>query len=232
MSFNITLQGKTFTIIHRTNKRIKRVGLILENSNEIIVKTPLKFKAHLLKDIVYQYEDWIIRNINKVKAKNQFDFILGNNIPFMGQNCKLILLKDDNIHNVKVIYQDEIFYFYHNPSIYKYEDFFEALKLFYKKISKQYLDPLFDKWCFKTDLKPNKISYRYARKRWGSCSYHNNISINYMLLQFPIRAIEYVVLHELCHIKEKNHSKKFYNLVWKYMNDYKIQEEILKNRFF
>lgn len=228
----INLKGNNFTIVHRTNKKVKRIGILLENKDEIIVRTPLKFKAHLLKQVVYENEDWILRSIKKVAHKTQFDFVMGSTIPFMGKNCTLELIKDEKIKNVKVIYKDDSFYFYHNPEIYKYEDFLEGLKKFYKKVSKQYIDPIFDEWCFKTKLNPNNISYRYAQKRWGSCSYINNISINYMLLQFPIRTIEYVVLHELCHIEEKNHSKRFYNLVSLYMEDYKMQEEILKTKNF
>ena len=228
----VNLKGKEFTIVHRTNKKVKRVGILLENKDEIIVRTPLKFKAHFLKEVVYEHQDWILRAINKVKAKTLFDFKMGSTIPFMGKDCILKLVADENIKNVKVVFKDDIFYFYHNPSIYKYEDFLEALKKFYKKVSKKYIDPIFDEWCFRTKLNPNKISYRYATKRWGSCSYINNISINYMLLQFPLRAIEYVVLHELCHIEEKNHSKRFYNLLSLYMSDYKMQEEILKNKNF
>jgi predicted metal-dependent hydrolase len=75
---------------------------------------------------------------------------------------------------------------------------------------------------------PQKITYRKAKRRWGSCSHSNNILINYMLLQFSIDAIEYVVLHELCHIQEKNHSKRFWNLLSKYMPDYKQKEEIFR----
>jgi len=228
----INLDGKNFEVIHRTNKKIKRVGILLENSNEIIVKTPLKFKAHLLKEIIYSHKDWILRAINKVKAKTQFDFKLGSTIPFMGVDYKLELISDEKIKNVKVEFKDEIFYFRHNPDIQEYEFFIDALKKFYKKVSKQYLDPIFDEWCFRTKLMPNKISYRFAKKRWGSCSWENNISLNYMLLQFPKDAISYVVLHELCHIEEKNHSKRFYNLVSLYMNDYKMQEEILKSKVF
>jgi predicted metal-dependent hydrolase len=228
----INLQNHHFTVIHRTNKKIKRIGIVLENQNEIIVKTPLKFKNHLLKEIIYEHEDWILRSINKVQVKTQFDFVMGKTIPFMGQDYELKLIKDDKIKTVKVVYKDEVFCFYHNPTIYKYEYFLDGLKFFYKKVAKNYIDPIFDEWCFKTKLMPNNITYRFAKKRWGSCSYINNISINYMLLQFPIRAIEYVVLHELCHIKEKNHSKKFYNLVSLYMADYKKQEEILKIKNF
>ena len=86
--------------------------------------------------------------------------------------------------------------------------------------------------CFLTKLHPEKITYRYAKRQWGSCSYKNDISINYMLLQFPINTIRYVVLHELCHIEEKNHSARFYNLVSLYMSDYKKEEERLKHKSF
>jgi len=224
----IFLDNFKFTLIHRTNKRIKRVSLSLENNSEIIVKTPLKFKSHKIKEIVLSHKDWILRTINKLPAKNKFDFIYGGVIPFLGEKYPLKLIPDENIKNVKVEFKDNVFYFYHNPTINEYQDFLNGLKKFYKKVACKYIDPLFDKWCFITKLYPEQITYRYAKKRWGSCSYKNNISINYMLLQFPVEAIEYVVLHELCHIKEKNHSKRFYNLLSLYMNDYKTREEILK----
>jgi len=91
---------------------------------------------------------------------------------------------------------------------------------------------MFDEWTYKTQLFPNKIGYRYAKGRWGSCSHINNISINYKLLQFEKKAIEYVVIHELCHIQEKNHSSKFWDLVSFYMPDYKKVESTLKSKLF
>jgi predicted metal-dependent hydrolase len=103
---------------------------------------------------------------------------------------------------------------------------------FYKLHAKKVISPLFQKWEHITSLYPAKVGYRVAKRRWGSCSHINNISINYMLLQFSIDAIEYVVLHELCHIQEKNHSKKFWNLVSLYMPNYKQKEQILKNKMF
>lgn len=224
----IFLDNYKFTLIHRTNKRIKRVSLALENQNEIIVKTPLKFKSHNLKEIVFEHKDWILRTIKKIPIKNKFNFVCGGQIPFMGEQYPLKLIPDKNIQNIKVEFKDNIFYFYHNPTIKKYQDFLDGLKKFYKKVAQKCIDPIFDEWCFKTKLYPQNITYRYARQRWGSCSYVNNISINYMLLQFPKEAIEYVILHELCHIKEKNHSKRFYNLLSLYMSDYKKRENMLK----
>lgn len=228
----VILDNQKFEIIHRTNKRIKHVGIALENKDEIIVKTPLKFKVHNIRDIVINNKDWILKVINKVPSKNMFDFVCGGVIPFMGCEYPLEVISNEKIKNVKFDFNGEKFICKHHPNVKEYEDFFEGLKRFYKKVASKYIDPIFDEVCFKTKLYPKNITYRYAKRRWGSCNYKNDISINYMLLQFPKKVIEYVVLHELCHIEEKNHSKRFYNLVSLYMDDYKVQENLLKNKKF
>lgn len=73
----------------------------------------------------------------------------------------------------------------------------------------------------KTGLKPNKITIKQIKYAWGSCSSKKNITINLELIKYSEQAIKYVILHELCHIKHMNHSKEFWNLVEKYMPDYK-----------
>jgi predicted metal-dependent hydrolase len=229
------LDDVVLNVIHRSDKRIKKISLSLENKDEIIIKTPLKFKANQIRDIVMQHKDWILKAINRVPVKNKFDFICGGEIPFIGEKYPLELISDDSVVGVKVVFKNEIFYFYHNPNLpqeSEYEMFVDALKKFYKKVAVKYIDPIFDEMCFLTKLHPENITYRYAKRQWGSCSYKNDISINYMLLQFPLNAIRYVVLHELCHIEEKNHSARFYNLVSLYMSDYKQEEEKLKQKNF
>jgi len=232
MSQQITLDNHTFTLIHRTNKKIKRIGLVLENKNEIIVKTPLKFKSHMIKEIVYEYKDWILRSIQKVPSKNSFDFKSGGVVPFLGKNHSMNLVENEKMKNVRFSLDDEVFTVEYNDSCNTYEDFVEGLKLFYKFNAQKIIDPLFDEWTYKMQLFPNKIGYRYAKGRWGSCNHINNISINYKLLQFEKKAIEYVVIHELAHIQEKNHSKKFWDIVALYMPDYKTVESTLKSKLF
>lgn len=81
----------------------------------------------------------------------------------------------------------------------------------------------------KTGLKPNKIRIRNIKYAWGSCSTNKNITINLKLIDKSDEEIEYVVLHELCHIKYMNHSEKFWALVEKYMPNYKEIRKKLKN---
>ena len=103
-----------------------------------------------------------------------------------------------------------------------------------KETKKQEKKPLYTKEDFKrivekhanelikqTGLVPNKITIRQVKYAWGSCSSKKNITINLELIKYSEQAIRYVILHEFCHIKYMNHSKYFWNLVEKYMPDYK-----------
>lgn len=72
-----------------------------------------------------------------------------------------------------------------------------------------------------TGLIPNKIRIRQIKYAWGTCSINKNITINAHLIKYSEKAIRYVILHELCHLEHMNHSKKFWNLVQKYMPEYK-----------
>lgn len=103
-----------------------------------------------------------------------------------------------------------------------------------KETKKQEKKPLYTKEKFKeiveknanelvkqTGLVPNKITIKKIKYAWGSCSNKKNITINLELIKYSEQAIRYVILHEFCHIKYMNHSKDFWNLVEKYMPDYK-----------
>lgn len=77
-------------------------------------------------------------------------------------------------------------------------------------------------------LEPSYVKITAAQKRYGSCNSKNGICYSYRLMAYPEKAIDYVVVHELAHIKHKNHGKEFYALIEKYLPDYKERERILK----
>lgn len=79
-----------------------------------------------------------------------------------------------------------------------------------------------------TGLRPTGIKITGARTRFGSCSGKNSICFSYYLMQYPDECIDYVVLHEIAHIKHHNHSKNFYSFIEKYMPDYRVRAEKLK----
>ena len=80
------------------------------------------------------------------------------------------------------------------------------------------------------NLKPSAVKITGAKTRFGSCSGKNSLCFSWRLMAYPKEAIDYVVVHELAHIRHHNHGKEFYKLIEKYMPDYKERIKILKGK--
>ncbi len=85
-------------------------------------------------------------------------------------------------------------------------------------------------WAARMGIEYGTVRITSAKKRFGSCNAKGNICYSYRLLQFPMEAIEYTVVHELAHRLQMNHSKHFYAIVARYLPDYKKRHALLLGR--
>ena len=83
-------------------------------------------------------------------------------------------------------------------------------------------------WSTRTGLVPTGVKITTARKRYGSCSGTNSMCFSCFLMTFPEEAVDLVVVHELCHIREKNHGPGFYALLSQYLPDYRERKKLLQ----
>ncbi len=98
-----------------------------------------------------------------------------------------------------------------------------------KRETLTYLSPIIEKYSSLTGLVPSKVTITCAKTRLGSCTGKNSICFSVYLINYPQEVAEYVVLHEIAHIKHKNHSRQFYFFLEKYMPDYRDRMNIIKN---
>ena len=97
-----------------------------------------------------------------------------------------------------------------------------------RKTAKQILPLKVSYYAKIMGLKYGRISITGAMTRFGSCSSKGNIAFSYRLMMYPDEAIDYVVVHELAHLKEMNHSPAFYKIIAKVLPDYKERIKLLK----
>lgn len=98
----------------------------------------------------------------------------------------------------------------------------------YKKMAKDILKKRLDYYCEIMGVEYTALSVRNQKTRWGSCSSKRSISLNYKLIFAPMSVMDYVIVHELCHLLEMNHSKAFWNQVERVLPDYKVAKKWLR----
>lgn len=176
-------------------------------------------------------EQFLLKNIKKILN------ILDRQKPLTYNDGSIIkIFGEDFILKITSEYKSNKIYIENNTiNIYvsniqnKQQEIEQLLYDYYLSILKSYALKSFDNFKNITGLYPNKISFKKMKTRWGSCSSNKNISLNILLAKYNPQIIDYVILHELCHLLEMNHSYKFWHLVEKYMPNYKQIKKLLNN---
>jgi predicted metal-dependent hydrolase len=108
---------------------------------------------------------------------------------------------------------------------------FKTSKLEYKKHKTQALllaKQKVEQWNTFYNFSYNKVNIKNSKTRWGSCSKKKNLNFNYKIVHLPEKLVDYLVIHELCHLKEFNHSKNFWNLMAQTIPDFRERRAELR----
>lgn len=223
-------------IEYRLNRRAKRnVNFRIKENGEIYISAPRYVSKQELEKMISKRADWLIEAQNKVisKTHNKIEKTIKNgSITFF--NGKQYQIKiTPSISNDVSFYENIITIKIKS----KYFENDEYINKFFKTWLKEYeyylCDKLIDKYIElfkKYKLKKPDLTIREMTSRWGSCiPVKNKITINQKLIYFPFSCLEYVVLHEVSHLIEPNHSPKFYALIENIMPDWKTRRQLLNS---
>lgn len=104
----------------------------------------------------------------------------------------------------------------------------EAFNRWYKQTAREIIGERLHYYCSITGLACNQVRIKEQKTRWGSCSNRRNLNFNWRLIMAPQWVIDYVIIHEVCHLRYLNHSKEFWDMVGLYMPEYRKAREWLK----
>jgi predicted metal-dependent hydrolase len=211
---------------HIVNPRLKHTYLSFDNEGNLVIKSP-KVSQHYIEQLLLKKSDWINRSREKLLQKKgkALDFSQQTELYYQGQSYPLRLIEQTK-KRTTLIFDQEVFLLYYHQ--YNEVLFQKHVDNFYKEEAKQFVPLLVEKWSGQMALVPTNIRFRKTKRQWGSCSGKNILSFNTMMMKLPQDVIQYIIVHELAHIKHKHHQKSFWKLVEEYIPDYKQHVTELK----
>ena len=202
---------RPYKIIYSKRRNIQ---ISVTNANEVIVRCPLTASKEQIERFLYEKRDWIDKIIRKNTARiNSDGDVLSFEAVYVNGERVPLILGEKNLVTETCVYLKKIQ---------------DIQKLFIKSFLKSFLvdvNYISDKF----GLIPHSVKVKNYKSRWGCCDTKGNVCFNYKLFMLPPRLREYVIIHELCHLKHCNHSSAFWSLVEVYLPDYKSVRKELRN---
>lgn len=209
----------------------KTLKLSIKDSDTIEVVSPKFLKdEQKIREVIDEKRIWIEKQLDFYK-ENLEEYInreykTGEKFLYLGDEYSLIVEKNPKLCRVEVDNKNKKLYVT-SPNI-EGEYIKRLLVNFYKEQTTKEVRQAIKKFQTYFSMKPIEVVVKDQKSRWGSCTYKNKILFNFRISMADREVIEYVVIHEMCHMVHKNHSKDFWDLVKHIMPDYKSKDSWLK----
>ena len=205
-------------------------------TENIEVVAPIRVSTSKIHAFVKAQKDWVLDATDKIEKRQKpkklgsEHYVDGVFVPFLGQKIRLIV-EPSSLRRVKIELLEQGLKA-HLPKQCVADENSElirhALIDWMKQQALAAVESCVELHAHKYNLNPRKIRIKTQKSRWGSCGIHNDINLNWLLILAPSDVLEYVVVHELCHIKERNHSVRFWQLVEAHLPEYQKSRKWLK----
>ncbi len=218
----------------RKSKRAKYVTITV-GIDGVKVVAPLGVGDHKIIPVVENKREWIFNKVEGFKLRHEQisaerELVSGLKLPFQGKDFTL-RLSEYNSRYTRVTFENEQFLVYINKNLpldKRQGEIHKALERWYVVQAKELFHSRLAFYKDRLALDYNEVKLKDQKTRWGSCSRKGNINLNWRLVMAPTLIVDYVVVHELCHLKIMNHSKDFWQLVESFIPDYKERKKWLK----
>lgn len=206
------------TLEYTTKYSVKRktLGLVVERDKSVVVLAPSGTSREILDDFIERKKFWLFEKINYSpkfgEPKPETPFLSGKAIHYLGKNYKLDVVEDE-IEGIT----------FNGKFLISKENLLQGkalLEQWYKQKAKEKIKPLAERYAQQLGVAYNDILISDLKYRWGSCTLKGNLNFNWRIIKTPQYVITYIVIHELAHLLELNHSERFWNIVKVQMPNY------------
>jgi predicted metal-dependent hydrolase len=203
--------------------RRRTIALEITPAVTLIVRAPLRAPSEYIEEIIRQKHSWIVRKFDEMKRRplsSEHEYTEGEIFLFLGREYPLQIFQDSNMtieRSDKLIVSSTLL-----------PDIKNHIKRWYREEAHKEIQARCMWFSMKTGDVPTTIKITDARQRWGSCTHKGGLNFSWRLIQAPPDIVDYVVVHELVHISQPDHSRKFWNKVREILPDYERRRKWLR----
>jgi predicted metal-dependent hydrolase len=203
--------------------RRRTIALIITPEAKLIVRAPLKAPAAMIHSFIHDKQGWIQKTLAKMKQRPQpvvrtyeegeVFFFLGREYPLhIVDNSTEAVVRTDRLCVPRTIQPDIC----------------QGIRRWYVQEAEKEIRSRCMWFSMTTGYAPASVRISDAKQRWGSCTSTGNLNFSWRLIQAPLEIVDYVIVHELVHLKQHDHSKKFWAKVGDVMPDYERRRQWLR----
>jgi predicted metal-dependent hydrolase len=233
----IELSGRQIEICRKPRKR--NIAMTMQVSGRLRVSTSLSTPLTYIRQFVLQNQTWIenqeksyqkIRELFPVKTycEGESFYFLGKPTPLHYKMAVGSRMKFSQSLESGFVCQIPAELWRRFDPLQPHPEMASLFKKFYERAGRDLLAQSVQKFSVAMNLHPKALSFRSQKTRWGSCSSRGKLSLNWRLAFAPREVIDYVVVHELAHLKHYNHSAAFWSLVGSQISDYRTWRKWLR----
>lgn len=208
----------------------KRLTLTVYPDKHVIARIPYGFPKRKVEAYFQKKTNWLLKHLNHFEQhppENEKKYVQGEIYKYLGKEYFLKLEQGSSKVTLK---ENELILRVMDPGDVEMKK--KVLDNWYRKQAVRVLTPIFDEWMEKLHymtLPQATLRFYKMRRRWGSCSSKHVITLNSELIKKEMILINYVIVHEICHLKVPAHNKDFYALVASVIPDWKQRRIALNN---
>lgn len=206
---NDSLKSHYITVEKNVGVILKGKAIPVEKSDKLILK-----KAR-----------WILDKLDLVSVKEDEKIVTGSRIPYLGRSYYVEVIVQKELKELRIDFNHSKFKILLPFLDMEQSEIKKSIELFYQERAVEKITPRVKKFSKQTGLTYEGLKFRKLEKSWGNCSGKNVITINPAAIKLPYSLIDYLIVHELCHTKVKDHSKQFWAELsthipnWKELNE-------------
>ena len=228
--------SKEITVEIKRTKRKKTVALQVVLPSKVIVLSPAFLEEAEINEIIDKRLAWVARKLKDLEEASRLkrhkkEFVSGESFPYLGKHYRLKIIKDNAHKSSTCTLLNGRFYATVDENLDKEtaQAFVKEAKVeWYCRQAADKIPKRVERYAKALGRWPERINIRGQKKRWGSCSAKGTINLNWKIIMAPLSVIDYVIVHELCHLAQANHSKQFWELVESMLPDYRTRRGWLK----